>query len=339
MWMLENTTPYAAERNWTRDKRGAQHWLVAVKATFEIQPDGALKLADEQAPPVMAPEYHGEPGRSSLKLDSDLLAAKPGTDIVADASAHAPRGKAAPVVPVSMRVGEVHKQLLVHGNRVYYAGGLSGGLTMTAPEPFVTRPIRYEWAYGGSDMADSDPRRHRMDMRNPIGKGFTTQPSRLEHQPVPAIEYLGGDASKLGPAGYGPIDAAWSPRRELAGTYDDAWAARKKPLLPDDYDERYALSAPADQRPSTGYLHGGEPVELLNLTPGGVLRFELPKIYLTFATAIGKRREEHRSKLASVILLPEASRVALVWQSTLPVRARDVDYLDSTVIGEKPYLT
>ena len=62
MWALKNHTPYAAERNWTRDKRGVHQWIVAVKATFAIATDGKLSLLDEQPPPVLAPEYHGEPG-------------------------------------------------------------------------------------------------------------------------------------------------------------------------------------------------------------------------------------------------------------------------------------
>lgn len=74
MWALSNRTAYAAERNWTRDKDGLHWWLVAVKATFDIGPDGRLRLADEQLPPVLIPEYFGGPGRSSLRYDSDLLA-------------------------------------------------------------------------------------------------------------------------------------------------------------------------------------------------------------------------------------------------------------------------
>src|SRR5688572_3450642 len=101
MWTLKNRTPYAAERNWTRDKRGVHQWIVAVKATFTIAKDGKLSLSDEQVPPVLAPEYHGEPGMSSLRYDSDLLRAKPCTDVIVDACAHAPRGKKAARVPVS----------------------------------------------------------------------------------------------------------------------------------------------------------------------------------------------------------------------------------------------
>jgi hypothetical protein len=338
MWAISNRTPYGAERNWTRDKRGAHHWIVAVKATFTIAENGKLALADEQKPPVLAPEYHGEPGKSSPRLDSDLLASKPCTDVIADAHAHAPRGRKAERVQVSLRVGELHKTLLVYGNRVYYKGGLSGGLTTTEPQPFESRPIRYEWAYGGMDTLDPDPRKHRIDARNPIGVGFAVDPARLQHKPAPAIEYPSGDVSKNGPAGFGAIDAAWSPRRELAGTYDEAWEKTKKPLLAEDYQELYGSCAPADQR-AIEHLRGGERVEVVNLTPAGVLRFELPKIYLTFTTQFGAKREAHRSRMTAVILEPEKMSISVVWQSVLAVPSKQTEYLDQTVIDEKPYLT
>jgi hypothetical protein len=55
MWMLDNQTAYAVERNWVRDKNGRHHWVVAVKATFDVGQDGRLTLADEQPPPALAP--------------------------------------------------------------------------------------------------------------------------------------------------------------------------------------------------------------------------------------------------------------------------------------------
>lgn len=87
MWTLTNRTHFAVERNWTRDKQGAHHWLVAVKGTFDIGPGGNLRLSDDQLPPVLEPEYRGDPAATSLRIDSDLLAVKPSTDVLLDASA------------------------------------------------------------------------------------------------------------------------------------------------------------------------------------------------------------------------------------------------------------
>jgi hypothetical protein len=49
------------------------------------------------------------------------------------------------------------------------------------------------------------------------------------------------------------------------------------------------------------------------------------------------RFEEHRSRLSAVIIEPDHPRVILVWTSSLRCPT-DVDYLEETVIREKPYL-
>jgi hypothetical protein len=336
MWTLTNRTPFAAGRNWVRDKEGVHYWVVAVGASFAIRVDGALEREEKQLPPLLAPEYHGEPGTSSLRRDSDLLAVRPGTDLLLDAHAHAPGGRPAETVLTTLRVGALEKTVLVHGER-RYDRTVAGGLGVTATEPFVSKPIRYELAYGGWDKLDPDPRNHRLDARNPIGRGFAARSAHLLGQPVPATQYPDGDLAQRGPAGFGPIDRAWSPRRELAGTYDEAWSKSKKPLLADDYDERFALSAPADQQ-VIPHLRGGERVELVNLSAAGRLTFELPRRYFTFTTRFGGRSEEHRGHLTTVFIEPEAPRVFLVWQTSLVVRPADVDYLDTTAIGEKEYV-
>jgi hypothetical protein len=208
-------------------------------------------------------------------------------------------------------------------------------MTTTQPQAFESRPIRYEWAYGGMDTLDPDPRRHRIDARNPIGVGFAVDSAHLQHKPAPAVEYPSGDVAEVGPAGFGPIDAAWSPRRELAGTYNEAWEKNRKPLLAEDYQELYGSCAPGDQR-AQRHLQGGERVELVNMTRSGSLRFELPKIQLAFTTHFGSQHEEHQGRVTAVVLEPERMSVALVWQTVLPVPTKRAEYLDRTVIAEKP---
>jgi hypothetical protein len=81
-------------------------------------------------------------------------------------------------------------------------------------------------------------------------------------------------------------------------------------------------------------LRGGEPVLVQNLTPEGRLLFQLPTIVPTFTTRVAGRIEEHPALLATVYLALEEKKLMLVWQSSLPVRAREFEYLDSTEIGE-----
>jgi hypothetical protein len=65
MWQVDNRTPFAAERGWVRDRNGAEIWLVAVKATFDIKPDGSTEVSEEQSPVLRVPEYFGKHGRAA----------------------------------------------------------------------------------------------------------------------------------------------------------------------------------------------------------------------------------------------------------------------------------
>lgn len=333
MWELDNSTSYAAERNWIRDQNGVHLWLVAVRATFDIAETGRLVLADEQPAPLLEPQYHGDPSTSSLLQDSDLLAQKPGTDIVLDACAYAPGGRPSKVVEVWLRVAGLSKTLVIHGPRVYRRG--LGGLATSSSQPFMMQPIRYEWAFGGSDLKDSDVSKRRIDDRNPVGKGIAVKTADLYDQPAHLIEYPGRQAASAGPAGFGPIASFWSPRRERAGTYDTHWEQSKKPFLPDDYDSSFALSAPDDQRFSQP-MQGGEPILITNMTPEGTLRFDIPRIHLCFETVFRSRSVEHEASLTTVFVTPHAKKLSMVWQSALKVPALDTDYLDFTLITEEP---
>jgi hypothetical protein len=300
---------------------------VAVKGTFQIKPDGSVVLADEQSEPLIAPEYGGQDGISSLRYDADLVGPKPTTDVILNGTAHAPNGKPANEFLVSLRLGPIHKKIKVVGNRTWEKSVF--GLSPSAIQPVSKVPIVYERAYGGFDRSDPDPRKQRLDARNPVGCGLVAK----QGQALPNFEYTSGRLEKAGPAGFGALDSYWSPRRELHGTFDEAWQKSRYPLLPADWDPRCLLCSPADQRPAS-YLRGGELVELENLTPSGKLSFVLPKVYLRFRTRIDKRTEEHQGRLTGVILEPDHPRVIMVWQTWLAVRT-DGDYLDETIVTEK----
>lgn len=335
MWQVTNRTPYKAERTWVRDVDGVHQWVVVVKATFTIGDKGSLALADEQVEPLHAAEYNGEDGASSVRYDADLIAPKPTTDVVINGTAYAPRGRPSADFMVSARVDRTSKVLRVIGNRRWQQGG-PGEIMASDAEPIAQLPIVYERAYGGFDRTDPDPKKQRIDLRNPVGTGVSARAAHLLGQAVPNFEYPGGSIERAGPAGFGAIACHWSPRIELAGTYDKAWQEDRKPLLPRDWDARSLLCSPADQRPAS-HLRGGEEVELANLTPSGRLRFALPKHYFAFTTRFGTKSHEHRGQLASVIIEPDHPRVIMVWQTELRVRGA-IDDLDETIVLEKAYV-
>lgn len=335
MWAIDNRTPYAVGKTWDRDQEGQHQWIVAVKGTFDVHPDGHTTLAEQQNEPLLAPQYTAEPGLSSLRYAADLLLPKPTTDILVNGSAHAPGGRPSSEFTVSVQVGAVKKRLLVHGDRTW-DDGIFGSKPSRA-SPVLQVPLAYERAFGGYDSSDADPRRHRLEPRNPVGCGLMDASGRRIGALAPNFEYPDGDVEKTGPAGFGPIDSHWSPRRELMGTYDDTWRAERLPLLPADWKPQSLLCAPADQQPPHP-LWGGEPVELINLHPSGTVRFVLPRVHLAFATHIDRRVEEHRARLSTVIIEPDMSRVMMVWTTSLACRS-DGDYLERTVVREKRLLS
>ncbi len=330
MWALTNHTPYKVGKTWGRDKDGAHEWIVVVKGTYDIDSNGILTRADKQLEPLLLPEYNGEDGVSSLRYEADLVSPKPTTDVLINGTAYAPKGQPSSGFLVSVRIGRIYKELKVVGNRRWKTGLL--GLRPSKVEPIIEVPIFYERAFGGFDQSDPDPKRQQMDTRNPVGCGLVGRKGEL----LPNFEYPDRSHKKGGPAGFGAIASYWSPRRELQGTYDEAWQKSRFPLLPTDWDPRSLLCSPSDQRPDR-HLRGGELVELINLTPAGKLRFALPKVHLTFSTHIDNRFEEHRSRLNTVIVEPDFPRVIMVWQTSLAVRT-NVDYLEKTIVREKPFI-
>lgn len=339
MLQLDNRTPYAAERTIVMDKAGVKSWVVAVKATFDLAPSGAIALADVQQPVLYSPEHRGEPGKSSIRYNADLIPSKRATDVMVNGHAHAPAGRAAQSVDVSLQVESVRKRLRVFGDR-HWGLGFPGFLKPSSATRFERMPITYERAFGGWDQTDPDPARQRLDPRNPIGSGFATEEWHLEGRALPNVELPGLLISSWNdrppPAGFGAIASYWSPRLEWAGTYGDDWMKRKFPLLPDDFDDRFHQCALPDQQ-IDGCLRGGEEVVLENLSESGRLRFCLPRIYLAFATRFGKNKVEHRGSLQTVVIEPDASRLVMVWQTSLSCH-HTLDELDETVVREKRYV-
>jgi hypothetical protein len=334
MWRVNNQTPFLAGKTWSQDKDGAPRWVVCVKATFDIHADGKVRLAGEQMEPLILPKYRGNAGMSSLEYEADLVAPKPTTDILLNGSAYAPNGRASNDFLMSLSVGPLRKTLRVRGDRSWEKGAF--GWRPSKASAVLSVPVTYERAFGGFDDRDPDPRNQRIDLRNPVGVGVAHSGSSVAGRALPNFEYPDGRIDKTGPAGFGPVDGHWSPRRELSGTYDEAWERSRKPLLPDDWDDRSLLCSPPDQR-LDNHLRGGEAVELLNLTPNGLLKFTLPRINLTFSTRIDGKTQEHRSQLATVLIEPDHPRVILVWCTSVSCR-HGIDYLEETLIRQKPVI-
>lgn len=335
MWLVSNRTPYAAERSWIQDKDCNKIWIVVVKATFDILPDGSTRLSDQQIPVQPMGVPRGELGQSSLIYESDLQWLKPNTDVLVNGSAWAPGGKLMRSVDVELKLGTLRKHLRIFGDRRWERG--ITGATLSEPMPFKFMPIVYERAYGGWDRSAKDPAEHRLEDRNPVGRGYFHSSDSYLGKAAPNVEYpdqlISSWQDRPQPAGMNAVDCAWSPRRELAGTYDEQWRKTRFPLWAEDLNPLYGQCAPVDQQ-TKGFLRGGETVSLTNLSPHGPLNFALPRIYPFFQTRFGRERIEHRAQLCTVIIEPDLPRVIMAWQTSLICNHR-VDDLDATVVTEK----
>ncbi len=337
MWTVGNLTPFATGSTAVIDKHGARHWVVAVKATFSILPDGSTEIADEQPEPLLMPEYFGEPGASSLRYEADLVDGKPGTDVLVLGTAYAPEGKPCTKMNVGLRFGSLQKSLTVYGDRVYERNR-AGLPEVSAPVPFLEMPIVYERAFGGFDQEDPNPQLQKMFFPNPVGCGVAAKSSRLLGKPVANIEFPDGAHRKNEAPGFGPLCSYWDPRRRYQGTYDGAWVQSQKPLLPLDYDPRINMCAPVDQQVEPHLRPGGVEVMLVGLTRGGRLGFRLPDPYFGFRTHFGSYTKrppvEHRAQLHTVIIEPDYPRVSMVWHTRLSC-GNAIDDIDQTTVEEK----
>lgn len=325
MLRIVNLTPFETDRAVLVDQHAHQVWVVIVKATFDLT-DSGVRLSDTQEPVCAAPKYVGAPGASSLVRDIEFVTDHPGTDITVNASAHAPREKAVPRLAVQVTVGPITKSLEVVGDRAHR------GWLAKSPEPFVRMPIRYERASGGR----TGPRDLDRDPRNPIGRGRPAGDGS-EVPLLPNIYARGPGAKETDPDGFGAIPASWSPRRELAGTFDDDWRSNRMPLWPHDFDPRYYLSAPAGLV-APRHLRGGERVELVNLSPHGTWDFKLPHYHIPTETFLGGHRFRRIAQLDRVIIEPDERRLIMVWRASLRcgVRCREID---RTIVEFKPVVT
>lgn len=230
-----------------------------VKATFEIEHGQLPVPAGEQAEFAGDEIYLDEIGRS-LRYASDLAMFKPFGEVFLTADCHAPDGKTATEMDVTLNIEPISKTLRVYGNRAWLRDQ-HGGLVLEGPVPFNQMPLRWERAFGGLNSA-----------QNPMGRGiepWTAEDGRklfylanIEEPDNPVLSFDQRPASVC----FAPISPYWQPRLGREGTRDQHWATLVAPLPPRDYDPSAAQAAPQDQW-LQGYWNGDEPVELVNMHP------------------------------------------------------------------------
>jgi hypothetical protein len=313
-----------------KDRDGRDQLVVIAKVTYRVDRDGGVERDDDGPDPHPVDVPNGDdPATSSIRVPSDLVDYKPGTDVLLVGDAQ-PRGGAT-YADVSLRMGPIAKVVRAHGLRVWQRGmfgGVTPGPAMPIREPV---PLIYELAWGGLDL--SVPERPVGEPRNYLGRGVARSPGDLVGKPAAALELPTnpiGERNNV-PASFGAIHRHWQPRAAYAGTYDAAWEEVRMPLLPRDFDPRFNVCVPHDQW-SQVPLFGDEPVEVLGATREGVWRFRLPREGLRFSSLQGGARREHRTHLDTVLIDAATMRVELTWRAAIPVPQK-LELLDEVRIS------
>ena len=318
MLQFVNSTPFSGMIMLFPDGNGVDTLYTVIKGAFTVDANASnrVRIADEQVPVALAPEFHGEPGASSVKVPSDISLEKPAIDVVIIGHAWAPDQRPVSVMDVGARVGPLQRMARVFGNRVWRYTGV--GFQASEPEPFQVMPLVWERAFGGKDVSQQGAIQ---DARNPVGTGFrvTEGGQPVEGVALPNIE----DPRELittwnqqpTPMGFAPIDAHWEPRRSFAGTYDERWEKERSPYLPTDFDPRFLQIGPPEL--IAPQLRDGEWVDLRGFTPEGVLQYQLPLERPRVIYRIDGSDIERPAMLDTIIIEPDLRRTTLVWRAAM----------------------
>lgn len=306
-----------------------------VKGTFRLVPDRKAEAVEhgEQLPPTGDQFYGGDP-QFSCRYESDFTYFKPRADVLLVGHCHTPEGQPLPACSVRFQAGGIDKAMMVFGDRRWRRNRI-GMRTMSEPEPFVRKELRYENSFGGPTYGP-----------NPVGKGIhpkneTTAPS---HNELANLKVLEGEQLKTmqqsTPSGFGPLGRTWSQRMDLVGTYGEKWKRERWPWLPEDFDWRYFNAAPPDQQ-IKGYLKGDEALYFENLHPRhSRLHTALPGIrvrcFLSEKRSGKKRFREVNTRLDTLWVDMDAEILVLVWRGLATVDSPECDPIEDLLIVREP---
>jgi hypothetical protein len=257
------------------DREERARLTILVKATLTCS--SSVGLAREQLP-IFAADVLSDVPSPSVRFEADRVPFKPRTDIVLVGRAYAPGGTPVTQLMAGLRVGRLGYGAIVFGDRVWQWQTL-GAPTISAPQPFTSKELVYERAFGGIDGPGG-----MYCNENLVGTGFIGKKTRerIDGLRLPNLEDPRNPIhtwdSRPTPVGFGFYGRGWMPRLAYAGTYDDKYRAERAPAMPDDFSYAFFNGAhPALQ--VEGYLRGDEDVVLLNVCPHDPeMRFRLPGI-------------------------------------------------------------
>lgn len=254
---------------------------------------------------------------------------KPRGEVLVLGSACAKKGTTTTTagVRIELKRGErslIHKGLMVFGDRTWTRFG------MTQPEPFEKMPVTWERAFGGPDYE-----------ANAIGRGLVPMDENgVKVHRLPNVEDLvspiQGPGDRPTPVGFGPLQIVRKERMSRAGTYDKSWLDKVYPAPPDDFHWEFYNVAPLDQRIS-GFFEGNETLRVDGMHPEErILETTLPglvvKFFLQRKGKEGEALEVRTARIDSLIALPTAGKLAVVYRAVAPVESDDAHDV-ATIMG------
>ncbi|MBN1758541.1 MAG: DUF2169 domain-containing protein [Chitinispirillaceae bacterium] len=326
---------------------------VLFKRTYNMI-DGNRCLRAETDFPLFAGDVHYDgPMNSSVRFESDFTPWKSGTDIVLNGKAYTPGNVPVERLTASLSIGRYTSDILIFGDRTCRFRTMRDP-GFSEPEPFIEMDLRYERAYGGTDIY-SHPTVQYTYPRNHLGRGFVIKNKRssVDGLELPNIEdpddilhpgNLCCEDMKFWqdqpmPRGFGWYSKYWYPRAGLAGVMPADRAVEQ------ELRRIYTLAVPEVQRslyeqtalPSMDFrffngaspglivpfLSGDESIRLVNLSPEGTFTCRLPDEYPALSVDIGLGVTEPEIVLHTLQIRMEERQVDLVWRGAIPYPGPD----------------
>lgn len=336
MLQLKNETGLQAIINAFANTEGVDSLYIGIKASFTLC--AAPKLTEEQAPFVLADEFAGEPGESSITQPCEAHLCKPSSDIILTGHACAPGRKQVRMLDAQLSVGNRAMVVRVIGDRVWDSGQIS------SPNPFESMPLTYERAYGGVVVDPDKSGVISACEQNPVGTGHTKGMGRrdVNGTSLPNLEDPQNLITSLGsqpePMSFACTAPSWQPRLKHAGTYDDHWQRNRAPYLPTDFDLRFFnMAHPRMVYPT--YLKGGEPVQMVNLHDEGSIAFSLPVLQPSASVQISGNALPLSPNFETLSIDAERSTFSMIWRTEIACDKKllKVEQVDIQCEGMEPY--
>ena len=327
---------------------------VLLKRSYCIEAGKPCSRADEDEALNPGEVFWETPMNSTVRYESDFVPFKLQTDVVFIARAHAPNGQPTQQFTASVKVGNRLRRILVTGPRQARFTGEDSNPVFTDPGALTDIGLRYEHAYGGSDVF-SDPSTIYPYPRNPLGAGFVVlnKKESVDKLNLPNLEdpqdplspqrlCVGEYAHWQGQphaVGLGWVSKTCQPRCALAGILpadratEQQMRAAYAPFVPADQRQAYVANGLPDmdfrffngasEGLSLPFLQGDERVQTEHLAPEGRLDFLLPSERPRIGLDIGSGIEAPDVVLHTVQIRLQERALDLVWRAAVPYPGRD----------------